>query len=121
MPLDEIPRARTKIVSAAVPTTVALTLCAFLFVMAAPLALRLVPPNPLYGFRGRATLSDRELWYSANAFAGRALLMSAVVSAVLVWLHPAWFALGEFTNLAAVVLPSIIALVASFVYLRNHS
>src|SRR5207249_11776864 len=47
------------------PTSVAITLCVFLAVIAAPLALRLVAPNRLYGFRTPATLSNPELWYSA--------------------------------------------------------
>ena len=101
-------------------TTAALALCAALAVIAVPLALRLVGPNRFYGFRTRATLSDRELWYSANAFAGWALLLAAFVSAALVWLRPSWFDFGVFTNLAAFVVPSIAAMVASFLYVRDR-
>ena len=103
------------------PTGVALTICAFLAVIAIPLALRLVGPNRSYGFRTPATLSNPALWYSANAFSGRALIVAAALSAALVWFHPVWFDLGVFTNLAAIVLPCILAVGASFLYLRNHS
>ena len=52
--------------------------------------------------------------------AGIALLIAAAISAALVWLRPAWFDLGIFTNLAAVTLPCIGAVVACFAYLRNR-
>jgi uncharacterized membrane protein len=102
------------------PTSVALILCAFLAAISLPLALRLIGPNSLYGFRTPATLADRDLWYSANAFAGRALLVAAAFAASLVWFRPAWFDLGVFTNLAAVVLPCIGAVAVSFLYLRKY-
>jgi len=104
-----------------VPTTVALSICAGLAILALPLAFRLVGPNRLYGFRTRATLSDPGLWYSANALCGRALLVAAILSAALVWSHPSWFDLGVFTNLAAVVVPCTAALIASFLYVRYRA
>ena len=100
------------------PNTVALTLCALLFVIALPLALRVVRPNRVYGFRTPQTLASRDLWYSANAFAGRPLLISALLSTALLWFRPAWFEFGVFTQLAALVLPAIGAVAASFLYLR---
>ena len=101
-------------------TSAAFALCAVLAVIALPLALRWVGPNRFYGFRTRATLSDRALWYSANAFAGWALLLAAIVSAVLIWLRPTWFDFGVFTNLAAFVVPSVVAMVAAFLYVRDR-
>ena len=91
-----------------------------LAVIALPLALRWVGPNRFYGFRTRATLSDRALWYSANAFAGWALFFAAFVSAALIWLRPAWFEFGVFTNLAAFVVPSVVATVVAFLYVRER-
>ena len=88
--------------------------------MALPLALRLVGPNRLYGFRTRATLSDQELWYSANAFGGWSLLVAGIIGAALVFLRPTWFDLGPFTNLAAVMGPAIAALLATSFYIRNR-
>jgi hypothetical protein len=101
------------------PTTVALIICAVLAVISIPLALRWIRPNSFYGFRTPATLSDPDIWYPANAFAGWALLVSAALSAALVWFRPGWFDLGAFTNLAAIVIPSTAAVIASFLYLRN--
>ena len=41
--------------------------------LAVPLMRRQVAPNSLYGFRVRRTLDDPEVWYDANAFAGRCM------------------------------------------------
>ncbi len=51
-----------------------------------PLALRKVKPNMLYGFRTRATLEDPDLWYEANAYAGRLLIVSGLLSMPITWL-----------------------------------
>ncbi|MFH0785574.1 MAG: SdpI family protein [Pseudomonadota bacterium] len=44
--------------------------------IAIPLVLRKVPRNPVYGFRTPATMSDDDIWYSANAHFGRGLIAS---------------------------------------------
>jgi uncharacterized membrane protein len=35
-----------------------------------PLVTQLVPPNDAYGLRTEKTLSDEDVWYAANWFAG---------------------------------------------------
>lgn len=54
-----------------------------------PLWLRKVPPNRLYGFRTRRTLSDEAIWYRTNALLGRNLIVAMVlfliVAAVVRW------------------------------------
>jgi uncharacterized membrane protein len=50
---------------------------------AIPLAMRKVRPNPIYGIRNKATLSDEGFWYAANAAAGRTLVMGGVISLLL--------------------------------------
>ncbi len=42
-----------------------------MLVMGIPLALRLVPRNPVFGFKISWTLADDEIWYAANAAVGR--------------------------------------------------
>jgi uncharacterized membrane protein len=84
-----------------------------------PLILRIVPPNRLYGFRTAQTLADRDLWFRANHFAGWALLIAAVTSAALLSLVPESARSIPAYELAAFVVPLIIAVVASFVYLRK--
>lgn len=48
---------------------------AFLMVaLSIPLIQRRVPPNWLYGFRTPKTLKHPDIWYPANAYAGKWLL-----------------------------------------------
>jgi uncharacterized membrane protein len=44
-----------------------------------PLASRLVPPNQWYGIRVTASMSDRAIWYEANAVTGSDLIRLGVV------------------------------------------
>ncbi|WP_082629249.1 SdpI family protein [Chthonomonas calidirosea] len=65
-------------------------LCAAL---AIPLIQRRVPPNRLYGFRTPKTLRNESIWYQANAYAGKTLLLygltlsltSLVLSPIYLW------------------------------------
>jgi hypothetical protein len=52
-----------------------------LMLLSLPLLWEKVPPNGLYGFRVKATLENPQIWYAANKFAAKRLL---VASAVLV-------------------------------------
>ncbi len=92
--------------------------CAFIAALNIPLVLRKVPPNAIYGFRTRRTLSDTKVWYPANVFAGWAMLVAVAVTVCATWLAPAawpaWFP-------AAVLVGAIIAvLAASFLHLRSY-
>jgi len=46
--------------------------------LALPLILENVKPNPIYGFRVRATLDDPQVWYAVNKHFGKRLLVTAV-------------------------------------------
>jgi len=84
-----------------------------------PMILKMVPPNPIYGFRTPATLSNRALWYQANTFAGWALLIGAMVSAVLIVAMDCGVLLGVIPEVGAFLLPTGIAVAVSFVYVRK--
>jgi uncharacterized membrane protein len=77
-------------------TVVLLLTCAIIAVAAAPLILKLIPPNPIYGVRTRRSMSRADIWYEVNRFGGWALVIAAGVSALLlmVWsgtmLKPFW-------------------------------
>lgn len=88
-----------------------------LVVVSVPLILGVVPPNDIYGFRIAATLSNRAIWYPANAFMGWALSIAAVISAILMLTLPA--TVKRWRLLAAYWLPLAGAIVASFVYLNR--
>ncbi|MBN1954563.1 MAG: SdpI family protein [Anaerolineae bacterium] len=61
-----------------------------MIVLAIPMALQKVKPNFWYGFRTRKTLSDESVWYAANQYAGKALLLAGSVivvgAMILYWL-----------------------------------
>jgi hypothetical protein len=59
------------------------TIAAFSFLVGWPLATRRVPPNKWYGVRVAATLSDRAIWYEANAITGLDLIRLGVVLLVV--------------------------------------
>ncbi len=52
-----------------------------MIVSSIPMMLRMVPPNPIYGFRTRKTMSDPEIWYEMNAYGGRLRFIWGIVMA----------------------------------------
>ena len=95
-----------------------LAICIVTALTSLPLALRLVPPNCVYGFRTRFTRSSREVWFDANAFMGRAMLGASLASALILSAYPQR---GNDTlaPIAIVVVPMALATFAGFVYLRH--
>jgi uncharacterized membrane protein len=96
--------------------TILLIVCALLFLLSAPLVLRLVPPNRLYGFRTRKTLSSPEIWYPANVFAGYALMLAAAVTGLIISCVPQ---ISELQAAAILVVLLICATAAPFAYLMR--
>jgi hypothetical protein len=45
-----------------------------------PLVLKMVPPNPWYGFRIRKTLTNPDIWYEANYKGGVGLIVASVIA-----------------------------------------
>lgn len=52
-----------------------------LFGLGIPLSLRKVKQNRLYGFRTKRTLADESIWYDANAYAGKLMIITGLVIA----------------------------------------
>jgi uncharacterized membrane protein len=94
--------------------------CAIIAAVSIPLMLKLVPPNRAYGFRTRQTLSNRELWFRANRFAGCALFIASAVSAAFFAVRPDDASGRSFIGLLAFVVPLVAAIAASFVYVRHE-
>ena len=100
------------------PTTL-LLVCGLVALASIPLMMRIVPPNRIYGFRTRRTLSNESTWFRANAFAGWALFFAAITSAVLLMsVHPKIAVHAGFAT-AMFVGPILLAVIASFLYLRT--
>jgi SdpI/YhfL family protein len=91
--------------------------CVVIAAISVPLILKVVPPNGVYGFRTNLTRSSTDIWYSANAFMGWALLAAAIMSAGAVTILPGtakrWMLLATF------LAPLVCAVVASFMYLER--
>jgi len=51
-----------------------------LIAIAVPMVKRKVPRNPIYGFRTRKTLSRDDIWYKANEYSGRTLIVVGIVT-----------------------------------------
>ena len=94
--------------------------CGLIAVLSLPLILRWVRPNPLYGFRTPRTLARDDVWYPANAFAGRALLLAACAGAAALWLAPAQLVARSWFAPLAVLSPVMLAVVACFMHLHRY-
>jgi uncharacterized membrane protein len=60
-----------------------------------PLAARRVGPNRWYGLRVPATFADREVWYDANALAGRDIMALGILVLLVSLLLPRLKSLPE--------------------------
>jgi uncharacterized membrane protein len=88
-----------------------------------PLILRKVPRNVVYGFRTLATLSDDFVWYEANAYFGRRLVVFSLVSAAAVLvLYSGRVVPQEFfipSTIAVMAIPPLIAMVQTLRFMRS--
>jgi uncharacterized membrane protein len=96
--------------------------CDALFaIFAVPLMLRKVPPNVIYGYRTRATLTSESLWYEANAHFGRGFLIGSVMSGVAALALYTIHLSAQFVTIAviALVIPPLIAALATARYIHH--
>ena len=92
-------------------------------VFAIPLIYMKVPPNRLYGFRTRETLSDKELWYKVNRYSGRDLLFSGIlvsIGGLMMLLLNMEFLSSIWIGLWLVIIPLIAATVRSYLFIRKE-
>ncbi len=62
-----------------------------LMALSLPLLWEKIPPNGLYGFRVKATLENPRIWYAANKYAAKRMLVAGavfVVAAVILYFIP---------------------------------
>jgi uncharacterized membrane protein len=95
--------------------------CGIIAVASSPLILSVVPPNRVYGFRTRQTLTNRELWFRVNRFAGCVFFIASGLSVGIFATHPEYASGRSFAGLVVFVVPLVIALAASFAYVRRAS
>jgi len=93
--------------------------CLLIAGLSLPMILGKVAPNSTYGFRTPLTLSRPDIWYAANTFSGWTLLIAAVISVVALWLLPARSFERPWLALAIFVVPLLISLAVSLIYLHR--
>jgi hypothetical protein len=95
-----------------------------LILLAIPLILRKIPPNPLYGFRVQWTLNDPELWYSVNAYSGKWIALvgaSSILGAIGFTYIPGISVAGyAFACLGLFLVVFTLALLQSVRFLRSQ-
>ena len=100
-------------------TTYFLIIAGVIAVVSIPMIANAVPPNRFYGFRTRRTLANERIWYSANRFAGWAMFIAAIISAVALAALPQEMLSAPGYAAGVLVAPLLVAVAASFVYLRG--
>ena len=103
---------------------VTVLVCDALFViLAIPLILRKVPRNVIYGFRTCATLADDFVWYEANAYFGRGLVVSSLISAAAVLMLYELSGVSQrfffAATIAALVVPPLVATLLTLRFTRS--
>ena len=90
-------------------------------ILAIPLALNLVPPNRIYGYRTTHTLANRDLWFRINRVAGLALIAASAV-AFSIYLHqPELASSRSLGGVLVLILPVLSALVGTGMYARKEA
>jgi uncharacterized membrane protein len=90
-----------------------------LALLAIPMLLRRVPPNPFYGLRVPSTYADEWVWYEANALAGRDMVALGVLLFVLALVLPVFGLTGGTPPLVWTAVAAVGALVMTMVAWRR--
>ena len=101
-------------------TIVLLLAWAIVAAIGIPLMLKLVPPNPYYGYPAQRKASKPEHWTNVNMFAGRALVVAAGFSAVILMTYNGTWLRGGFAQFLAFLIPLAGAIGATVWYDRKH-
>jgi len=88
-------------------------------ILAIPLALNLVPPNRIYGYRTAHSLANRQLWFRINRVAGLALIVAAAVALSAYLYRPELASGRSFAGVLVLILPVLAALVGTGMYARK--
>jgi uncharacterized membrane protein len=96
--------------------------CLLLIGISVPLIKRRVRPNVWYGFRTPKTLSNEPIWYDANEFCGRMLLLAGLATllgVLLLAFIPMPLAARAFADAGVMLVSVLCATAASLAYLQR--
>ena len=100
-------------------TIILLLGCALVATVGVPLMLKLIPPNPYYGYPARRMQSKPEHWVDVNQFAGRALVGAACFSALVIMIYNGTWLRSGWAQFFAFLLPLAAAVGATVWYERK--
>ncbi|HUP98673.1 MAG TPA: hypothetical protein VM073_12055 [Usitatibacter sp.] len=100
-------------------TIVLLIGCALEATAGVPLMLKLIPPNPYYGYPARSIKSKPDHWVDVNVFAGRALVGAAAFSALAIMVYNGTWLRSGWAQLFVFVIPLAAAIGATVWYERT--
>jgi hypothetical protein len=83
------------------------------------LAMRVVPPNPYFGFVTPRCLDNTELWYNVNAVGGQLILAVVGVCAIILMSYQGTWLKGFFSQLFLFVIPLAGAIGATLYFERK--
>ena len=92
---------------------------AILVLVAIPLAMRLIPPNPIYGVRTERTLDNAALWFSVNAVAGQLLIAACGISAILIMMYQGTWLRSFWAQFFVFLIPVLVAVGAALYFERK--
>lgn len=101
-------------------TIVLLLACALVATVGIPLMLKIVPPNPYYGYPARRSASKPEHWVRVNMFAGRALVGAALFTAVLLMFYNGTWLRSGLAQFLAFLIPLAAAVGATVWFDRRE-
>jgi uncharacterized membrane protein len=93
---------------------------ALLVALSIPLALKLVPPNRIYGYRTAQTLASTEGWFRINRVAGLSLIAAAAMALSIYRYRPELASGPSVAGVLVLVLPVLFALAVTAIYARKY-
>jgi len=90
--------------------------------LSVPLVLQKMPPNGFFGLRNRATVNNPKLWYKINAYAGKRLLTTGLVTAlgsIVLYYLSSSVEEYAFSCLGVLLAFLLWTMISSFLYMRN--
>ena len=101
-------------------TILVLIACAIVATAGVPLMLKIVPPNPYYGYPTRHLNSKPERWIQVNLFAGRCLVGAAAFTVLMLLFYNGTWLRSGWAQLLVFIIPLGLAVGATFLYERKH-
>ena len=95
-----------------------------LIIISMPLIINKIPPNRLYGFRLKKTLSDKGIWYKANKYGGVCLAVAGFITSIgcvtlLLNKDKLSFDIINGLSLGLLITPIAVSLILTLIYIKE--